>query len=359
MQKLILFGEANNLNKKALFFVYIFIVFIFSFFIFVSKIEAQACVDVTETATCNPGTATVGGVGYFSTGPSGVQVKCDLYTSGETAQDRTCNPCNNPVCGPYGSCYSNESYVTAAPQDCNNNMTCGNGSKDPYECCDGGAGCSLNCSCIVSPNNEISTFCGDYICGSGENAGNCPQDCSVACVLSSVTPEGPQNIVVHQGDTNFIGAEFGYTAGPVNYDFLGCPPNATCSGTSGTVDVGQFDPQETRFFIISPSAATPPGNYPILGRFYDSDNFTCQYTIRYNVRVLASRKVVCDGSWNEMPGSYGVVNEFNVSGFGATLGNFVNAKTVDFAYKASRDFYRQKCSYGILGFSDTCTWKIG
>ncbi len=350
------------INKVPLFFSAVTVV-VFLFFLNFNISFGQGCdntvIDACKTNTtcyCDS-TQTKASSGYFTPGLGGsLQVVCGVFQTTEQSVSEydSCLGQTTVI----SSCSSPQVSTTQVGQDvCDSNNTCGNGSKDPYECCDGGSDCNLNCTCVVSTQNEISTFCGDNICGSGENAGNCPQDCSVACVLSSITPEGPQNIVVHQGDTNFIGAEFGYTAGPVNYDFFGCPPNATCSGETGTVDVGQFDPQEVRVYMISPSAATPPGIYPILGRFYDPDNFTCQYSIRYNVKVLASRKVVCDGSWNEMPGSYGVVNEFNVSGFGASLGNFVNAKTVDFAYKASRDFYTQKCSYGLAGFGDTCTWN--
>lgn len=368
MQKYISLSCYKGLNKY-----FLFLAFIFTFLLFSSQTKAQFCppdpiTQQTDQQTCSAGTPQPSGAGYFSTGPSGVQVKCDQYVT-NSVQERTCDYCGAVVqsCGPFGACADQTVYVSAAPQDCNYVSTCGDFTKDAYECCDDGNGgsstCTPGCACIMSQTQEVEGFCGDYICGGGEDNFNCPQDCTGGACTIDETPNVSlfyATAVLYQGENTSFAATV-YDTGPApgsqeaKFSFLGCPPTATCTPLTGFAYAE--DPETTGVSVsITNTANIPPGIYPIIWRFYNPNKIACQDSLRMNLKVMPSRKVVCDGTWYEMPGSYGAAKEFNSYGFGTTLGDFVNSKSIDFAYKASRDFLRQKCSYGA-NYSDTCTWN--
>jgi cysteine-rich repeat protein len=84
------------------------------------------------------------------------------------------NYCGNGICDP------GENGLNC-PDDC---AVCGNGVLEPGEECDDGNiipgdGCSATCT--------LESFCGDAICGPGETAINCPEDCAV-CGNGSLEP---------------------------------------------------------------------------------------------------------------------------------------------------------------------------
>ncbi|HOI97120.1 MAG TPA: hypothetical protein PLA19_01290 [Candidatus Pacearchaeota archaeon] len=101
--------------------------------------------------------------------------------------EMTCAKCGNGICNPGET-------PTNCPADCDIKVNCAKEGEIAYwdtntsninQCCSG-LTAVMNCSPTVACSksaNSICTYCGNGVCGKGENAYNCPADCqnSAAC----------------------------------------------------------------------------------------------------------------------------------------------------------------------------------
>lgn len=358
--------------KPFKFLLFFFYFFISLSFIGVDNVYGQSCANPVgdpHYVNCGGNTTSIvdpSPYGHFSNSAVGttgtLTVSCEqrvLNTSQRLVQD-----CAGAPSEYLTSCEANVQN-TGTDVSCNVLTTCGNSVKEPFECCDGGANCNAACQCVFS-QSEQGSFCGDGICGSGENSSNCPVDCSVASSCTEdetpfATIFGPSDVIVYQGETTAVTSII-RDSGPgpgsvsVNYVFNGCPDGATCTGDVGFA-YAEGDETDSASMIISTTGSTPVGNYPVIAHFYNPSNNSCSDTIRYNVIVRPSRKTVCDGTWYEItPGPYIANGAASLGGAGVFYDLGGVGYGIRFGYTHSNIYYENTCSYPISGSNDTCTW---
>ncbi len=311
--------------------------------------------------------------GFLSNFTEVSAVQCTGYTCEDVGTCVYTSTAPAPVCptGQWVNCQTRSSTdaatgETVTTQYCECSVYCNYSGKYISGSACSNPWCSYaysntSCSLGSAPCGRVTTYTSGGSSGDGTTQETCPTG------VFDITAAGGTSVSGYIDEA--IPLSFSITSGPKKNDvavitkIVNCPVGATCTSDS-TYNVNTSNGATPGTMFITPRTTTP-GTYSVDIKAYDSDNPECPKIITYSVTVKASRKVVCDATWREIPP--GTIPDIS-SGPWILWNNGATNNEKYFKATYNGRYYTQYnqlttafgnfstfCRY-LNGMSDTCTW---